>query len=117
MLVFEWTLILLAAAIVFSGMARRLRVPWPSFLALGGVALAFLPATPHLSLDPELALALFVAPVLLDAAYDTSVRDLKDNWRPVTGLVVVAVLLTTAAVAFMAHWLAPGMGWAASIAL
>ena len=40
-----------------------------------------------------------IAPVRLDAAYDTSVRDLKDNWRQVAGLVIVAVALTTAAVA------------------
>ena len=44
-------------------------------------------------------LALFVAPVLLDAAYDASLRDLLDNWAPVTSLVLVAVGLTTAAVA------------------
>ena len=30
-------------------------------------------------LEPELALALFVAPFLLDAAYDASPRDLRDN--------------------------------------
>src|SRR5437879_7247686 len=47
--------------------------------------------------------SLFVAPVLLDAAYDTSLRDLRDNWAPVTGLVVFAVGLTTAAVAVVAQ--------------
>jgi CPA1 family monovalent cation:H+ antiporter len=67
-------------------------------------------------LEPELALALFLAPVLLDAAYDTSPRDLKDNWLPVTCLVLVAVGLTTAAVAIVAHTLT-GMPWAAAIAL
>ena len=44
-------------------------------------------------------LALFVAPVLLDAAFDASLRDLRDNWAPLAGLVVFAVCLTTAAVA------------------
>ena len=62
-------------------------------------------------------LALFVAPVLLDAAYDTSLRDLRDNWVPVASLVVFAVGLTTAAVAVVAHWLIPGMPWAAAVAL
>src|SRR6202008_1876868 len=66
---------------------------------------------------PELALALFVAPVLLDAAYDASLRDLKDNWVPVTSLVVIAVGLTTAAVAVVAHSLVPGLPWPAAIAL
>src|SRR6516162_7408659 len=58
---------------------------------LGGALLAFLPGTPRFTVPPELALALFVAPVLLDAAYDASLRDLRDNWAPVTSLVVFAV--------------------------
>ena len=45
--------------------------------------------------------------MLLDAAYDASLRDLRDNWAPVLGLVVFAVGLTTAAVAFVAHALMP----------
>jgi len=80
-------------------------------------ALALVPGAPALSLEPDLALALFVAPVLLDAAYDTSVRDLKDNWLPVTSLVLVAVGLTTVAVAVVAHALVPGLPWPAAIAL
>ena len=35
---FEWTLILLTAAVVLTGVARRICVPYPSFLALGGTA-------------------------------------------------------------------------------
>jgi CPA1 family monovalent cation:H+ antiporter len=58
-----------------------------------------------------------VAPVLLDAAYDTSPRDLRDNWAPVTGLVVVAVGLTTIAVAVVARALMPALPWAPAIAL
>jgi monovalent cation/hydrogen antiporter len=55
--------------------------------------------------------------VLLDAAYDASPRDLRDNWAPVTGLVVVAVGLTTIAVAVVARALMPAMPWAPAIAL
>jgi Sodium/hydrogen exchanger family len=89
----------------------------PGFLALGGALLAFLPGAPSFSVPPELALALFVAPALLDAAYDASLRDLRDNWAPVTSLVVFAVGFTTAAVAIVAHTLIPTMPWAAAIAL
>ena len=64
-----------------------------------------------------MALALFVAPVLLDAAFDASLRDLRDNWAPVTGLVVFAVAITTIAVAIVARALVPEMPWAPAIAL
>ncbi|HET9445361.1 MAG TPA: cation:proton antiporter [Steroidobacteraceae bacterium] len=95
----------------------QINVPYPSLLALGGVALALVPGAPKLEVDPELMLALFVAPVLLDAAYDTSVRDLRANCIPVTCLVIAAEGITKAAVAWTVHALVPGMPWAAAIAL
>ena len=115
--IFEWLLVLLAGAVFLTAVARRVGVPYPSLLALGGAALALLPYAPEFRLDPELTLALFVAPVLLDSAYDTSVRDLRRNWIPVTCLVLVAVGMTTAGVAWLAHTMVPGMPWAAAVAL
>ncbi len=43
--------------------------------------------------NPELALALFVAPVLVDAAFDASPRDLRTSWRQVASLGAGAVAL------------------------
>ncbi|WP_298272350.1 sodium:proton antiporter [uncultured Bradyrhizobium sp.] len=117
MLTFEWIIGLLLAAVALSALARRIKVPYPTFLAIGGVLLTLLPWAPTWALEPELALALFVAPVLLDAAFDTSLRDLRNNWLPVSTLVVVAVGVTTTAVAVVAHWLRPDMPWPVAIAL
>jgi len=108
---------LVLAATVLAAVARRVGAPYPVFLALGGAILALIPGAPSFTVLPELALALFVAPVLLDAAYDTSPRDLRDNWIPVTGLVVVAVGLTTIAVAVVVRALMPVIPWAPAIAL
>src|SRR6266550_9114833 len=108
---------LVLAAVILAAAARRVGAPYPVFLALGGAVLAFVPGAPSFTVRPELALALFVAPVLLDAAYDASPRDLRDNWVPVTSLVVVAVGLTTIAVAVVARTLMPAMSWAPAIAL
>src|SRR2546426_2442486 len=108
----ETLLGLVLAATILAALARRIGAPYPVFLALGGALLAFLPGAPTFTVPPELALALFVAPVLLDAAYDASPRDLKDNWAPLTSLVVVAVGLTTVAVAMAVRALLPGMPWA-----
>src|ERR1700687_344901 len=108
---------LVLAATLLAAVARRVGAPYPVFLALGGAIVAFVPGAPAFTVLPELALALFVAPVLLDAAYDASPRDLRDNWAPVTGLVVFAVGLTTIAVAAVARTLVPAMPWAPAIAL
>src|SRR3977135_1720743 len=94
---------LVLAAVILAAAARRVGAPYPVFLALGGAILAFVPGAPSFTVLPELALALwcFVAPVGLDAAFDASPRDLRDNWAPVTGLVIFAVGFTTIAVALV----------------
>lgn len=117
MILFETILLLLLGAALLSLLAGRLGVPYPTLLALGGVVVALVPGTPRLDLPPDLILALFVAPVLLDAAHDTSLRDLRTNWRPVLSLVVVAVGLTTIVVAWVVRQFLPDMPWAAAIAL
>ncbi len=117
MATFEWIIVLLLGAALLAALARRMGAPYPTFLALGGALLAFIPASPGWTLDPHLALTLFVAPVLVDAAYDTSLRDLRRNWRPITGLVIAAVGTTVVAVALAARWLVPGMPWPIAIAL
>src|SRR3954453_22386491 len=117
MQLFEVLLCLLVGAVVLTALARRLNLPYPSLLALGGTALALFPGAPAFTIDPQLTLALFVAPVLLDAAFDTSLRDLKRNWIPVTCLVVIAVGVTTIAVACLVRAMNPGMSWAPAIAL
>jgi Na+/H+ antiporter len=114
---FELILALLLIGALLAALARRLKMPYPVLLALIGLGLAFAPGLPDLTLDPELILALFVAPVLLDAAYDASLRDLKDNWWPVASLALIAVGLTVIAVALVIRLLLPDIPWPAAIAL
>jgi len=114
---FEALVSLVLAAVILAAAARRVGAPYPAFLALGGAILAFIPGAPVFTVPPELALAIFVAPVLLDAAFDASPRDLRDNWAPVTSLAVFAVGVTTIAVALVARALVPELPWPAAVAL
>nr|WP_205964311.1 sodium:proton antiporter [Ramlibacter agri] len=108
---------LFVAAVLLAAAARRVGAPYPVFLAIGGALLALVPGAPSPAFPPELVLALFVAPILVDAGYDASLRDLRDNWVPLASLVIFAVGFTTAAVAVVAHAMVPGLPWAAAIAL
>lgn len=117
MVLFELVITLLLVGALLALWADRIGVPYPALLALAGAALALLPGSPTVVLDPDLALALFVAPILVDAAYDASPRDLRANLVPVTALAIVVVALTIAAVAVVVRHLVPAMPWAAAIAL
>ncbi|GAH47416.1 unnamed protein product, partial [marine sediment metagenome] len=117
MLLFELVIALLVLGAILTLWANRIGVPYPALLALAGAGLALIPGAPQVTLDPQLALALFVAPVLLDAAYDASPRDLRQNLKSLISLALVMVLLTVVAVAFVARKIVPDLGWAAAIAL
>jgi len=114
---FDWIIALLVGAVALAALARRIGIPYPTFLAVGGMLLAFLPGTPAWRRQPEWGLALFVAPGLLDAAYDTSLRDLRANWLPITTLVFAAVAVATTCVAVVARTMVPDLPWSAAIAL
>src|SRR5438445_248478 len=117
MVLFELVIGLLFAGALFALWADRLGVPYPALLALVGAMIALVPGAPAVGLDPALALALFVAPTLLDAAYDASPRDLRNNLATVLSLAGAMVIVTVAAVAWAARLVVPEMGWAAAIAL
>src|SRR5580693_8896059 len=114
---FELVLILMAAVVVLELLARRLRMPPAAAFILGGIALALIPGTPQVQVDPDLVLVLFLPPLLLSGAYLTVWRDFRANLRIILGLAVGAVIVTTAAVGLVAHWVEPNLPWAACFAL
>lgn len=116
MQLFELTLLLLWMAMVLLHWAQRLRVPYPSFLALGGVCVAAMPFATRLSIEPQLALALFVAPAVMDSAFELPPREMLRNWISLMSLAVMLVLATAAVVAWVGVKFA-GLPLAAAVAL
>jgi CPA1 family monovalent cation:H+ antiporter len=113
----ELILVLLVVAAALAIAAERLKIPYPILLVLGGLALAFVPGLPAVKIDPELVLLLFLPPLLFAAAWFTSWRDFAANTRPITLLAVGLVVVTTTAVAWIAHTVIPGMGWPVAFVL
>ena len=117
MLIFELLLGLLALCLLLALVAQRLGVPLAVALVLGGMGLALIPGLPNVALAPELALALFLPPLLQLSAYRTDWPAFRSNLRPILLLAVGAVLVTALAVSLVAKWLMPTLPWGAAIAL
>jgi Na+/H+ antiporter len=113
----ETIILLLAAVLALTTIARSILIPYPILLVIGGLALGLIPGLPVIHLQPDLVFLVFLPPILWAAAYFTSWRDFRANARPIGLLAVGLVLATTAAVAAVAHAALPGLGWAAAIAL
>jgi Na+/H+ antiporter len=97
--------------------APVLRVPYPIFLVLGGLALGFVPGMPSLELPPDVVLVAILPPLLYAAAFFTSLRELRANARPIGLLAVGLVVATMVAVAVVAHAAIDGMSWSAAFVL
>ena len=108
------TLFVFVAAL--AALAHRIRVPYPIFLVLGGLALSFIPDLPRVALDPNVVFLVFLPPILYYAGLLTSWRDFRANLRPISLLAFGLVLFTTALVAVAAHYLV-GLPWAAAFVL
>ncbi len=113
---FESLIALLALAVLLLQVARRTWIPYPTMLALAGVVVALVPGAPSIALEGHTALALFIAPVLLDAAFDFPLAAVRRLWVPLLSLAVAAVIVTTAVVAWIG-WTFAGLPIAAAITL
>ena len=94
---------MLLAVAVLAWLARRLHIPYPILFVIGGLLLGLIPGVPRVNLNPELVFLFFLPPLLYPAALFTSWRDFRANFRPISMLAVGLVLITTIAIAFLAH--------------
>ena len=117
MVTFELLLGLVAFCVALAMLAQRLSLPVAVPLILGGMALAFVPGLPSIELNPQLALALFLPPLLQASAYRTDWPAFKFNLRPILLLAIGAVFFTAGAVAVVTKWMLPDLPWWAAIAL
>jgi CPA1 family monovalent cation:H+ antiporter len=101
----ELILICLVAIGLLSILARKIRIPYPILLTVGGVVLALVPGLPAIHLEPQLVFNLFLPPLIYPAAFYTSWRDFRANLRPILFLAIALVLLTMTAIAFVFHYL------------
>ena len=102
----EFILICLVAVGLLALAARKIRIPYPILLTVGGLVLALLPGVPVIHLDPQLVFDLFLPPLLYPAAVYTTWRDFRANLRPILLLAIGLVLATMTATAYLFHWLA-----------
>ena len=107
---------LLVAVAALAVVARLVRVPYPILLVIGGLAIGFIPGFPDIELDPDLVLLVFLPPLLYAAAFFSNLRELRANARPIGLLAIGLVVVTTLAVAVVAHY-ALGLDWPVAFVL
>ena len=83
----------LAIMIAASVFARRTGVAAPLLLVGLGIGASYLPGAPAIELDPELILAGVLPPLLYSSAVNLPVIDFRRNFRLISWLSVVMVIV------------------------
>lgn len=110
-------LAILGSAAVLLVLAYRTGIPYPILLVVGGVGVGFIPNLPDVELAPEAVLVIFLPALLYSAAFFSSLRDLRENVRPIGLLALGLVVFTTLGIGVLAHLVIPDLGWAAAFTL
>ena len=107
---------LFVSAAGLNAVANWLEVPYPVPLVIGGLVLGLVPGIPHVQLDPDLVLLVFLPPLLYSSAFFVDLRALREDARVIALSAIGLVLATAAVVAVIGHELI-GLPWAMSFAL
>jgi len=107
---------LLVAIAGLGALARRLSIPYPIVLVVGGVVFGFIPGVPTVKLDPNVVLVVFLPILVYSSAFFANLGDIRRYLRSITLSSVGLVLVTMTAVAFVAHDIV-GMAWAPAFVL
>ena len=113
----ELLLGLLVVVAVLVTISRRIHVPYPVLLLLGGLIVGLVPGIPPLELDPEIVFLVVLPPLLYVSAFLTPVRDFRTNLKNISSLAVGLVAVSAGVVAVIAMALVPGMTWPLAAAL
>ncbi len=99
--------IIVTVGIIFSKVA----IPTSLLLVITGMLLSLAPGFPHVVLDPNLVLYIFLPLLIYQTSSFTSWREIKSNFRLISLLSVGHVIFITCLVAVTAHALIPDLSW------
>ncbi|HEY4965844.1 MAG TPA: cation:proton antiporter, partial [Puia sp.] len=97
--ILPFLLAMIAAIVLLEMLATKLRVAYPIVLVVAGLLISFIPGLPAIRVNPELIFFIVLPPLLADAAWNISFKEMKKWWRIISSFAFLVVLFTALAVA------------------
>lgn len=105
---FPFYLTLIGAILLLIMLAKKIKVAYPVLLVLAGLGISLIPGVPEVHIEPETIFVIFLPPLLYEAAWQISWKELW-KWRRIIGsFAFVVVFLTALSVALVANYFIPG---------
>lgn len=101
-------LAMVVAIVLLNVWATKLKIAYPVLLVVGGLVVSFLPGLPRLKINPDLIFFLFLPPLLFEASWTISFKEMKKWWRMIGSFAFLVVFFSASLVAMAATQFIPG---------
>lgn len=114
---FPFYLGILIVILLLIMLANKIKVAYPVLLVLAGLAISFIPKIPVIQIEPDLIFFIFLPPLLYEAAWTVSWKEMWRWRRIITSFAFVVVFVSALSVAIVANYVIPGFSLALGFVL
>lgn len=106
--VLPFFLAMIAVIVLLNMWATKLRIAYPVLLVVAGLLISFIPGLPAIKINPDLIFLIFLPPLLFEAAWSVSFKEMKKWWRIIGSFAFLVVFFTALSVAVVTNYFLPG---------
>lgn len=106
--ILPFLLAMVAAVVLLEMWATKLRIAYPILLVVAGLLISFIPGLPIVRINPDLIFFIFLPPLLFEASWSISFKEMKKWWRIIGSFAFLVVFFTALSVAIIANHYIPG---------
>jgi Na+/H+ antiporter len=106
--ILPFLLAMVAAIVLLEMWAAKLKIAYPILLVVAGLLISFIPGLPAVKIDPNLIFFIFLPPLLFEASWSISFKEMKKWWRIIGSFAFLVVFFTALSVAVITNHFIPG---------
>ncbi|WP_420149646.1 Na+/H+ antiporter [Spirosoma sp.] len=106
--ILPFLLAMIAAIVLLNMWATKLKIAYPILLVVAGLLISFIPGLPRVKVDPDLIFFIFLPPLLFEASWTISFKEMKKWWRIIGSFAFLVVFFTALSVALVTNYYIPG---------
>ncbi|RZM14216.1 MAG: Na+/H+ antiporter, partial [Pedobacter sp.] len=106
--ILPFLLAMIAAIVLLEMWATKLRIAYPILLVVAGLLLSFIPGLPVVRINPDLIFFIFLPPLLFEASWSISFKEMRKWWRIIGSFAFLVVFFTAFSVALVSNYFIPG---------
>ena len=107
-----FVLALIAIIVLIEMLANKIKIAYPILLVVAGLGISFIPGLPIIRINPNLIFFIFLPPLLFEAAWSMSLKNLKKWYRIIGSFAFLVVFFTAISVAVFTNYFIPGFSLA-----